>query len=186
MLIRKRLAMVVRSLFRRRRFEDHLSEELRFHIEEYTADLVRSGMSRDEAARRARMEFGGVETVRDDCRRARGLRLTRRNDPGPALRRAGDAACTRVHHHRVGTIALCLGANLSSSPSSMRCCCVRCRSRNRTAGPHLQHVSEGGRAGRRGVGGELLRAARTSAALTAVSLYREGSALVGRARVDRT
>jgi len=50
-----------RSLFRaltsRRDFEAGMTEEVRFHIEQYTDDLVRSGISLEEARRRARMEY---------------------------------------------------------------------------------------------------------------------------------
>jgi predicted permease len=66
-----------RSLFRaltsRRDFEAGMTEELRFHIEQYTEDLVRSGISLEEARRRARLEFGGMNTVKEECREARGL-----------------------------------------------------------------------------------------------------------------
>ena len=80
MLKPKRLAVVLRALFGRSRFEDGMAEELRFHIEEYTADLVRSGVSPQDAARRARIEFGGVETVKEDCRqRAWTLRSSTRS-----------------------------------------------------------------------------------------------------------
>ena len=60
---------------RRERFEDSLDEEVRFHLDAYAQDLVRSGVPRREAVRRARIHFGSVEGVKDDCRRARGLRL---------------------------------------------------------------------------------------------------------------
>ena len=68
-----RLRALVRVLTSRRDFEAGLTEELRFHIEQYTEDLVRSGSSPEEARRRARMEFGGIDTVKEDCREARGL-----------------------------------------------------------------------------------------------------------------
>jgi FPC/CPF motif-containing protein YcgG len=42
----QRLRSVFRVLTRRRDFEQGMSEELRFHIEQYTDDLVHSGMSR--------------------------------------------------------------------------------------------------------------------------------------------
>src|SRR5437763_5562589 len=61
------------ALFRQRKLEQELDEELRFHIAQYTEDLVRSGISLEEARRRARMEFGGINTVKGDCREARGL-----------------------------------------------------------------------------------------------------------------
>jgi predicted permease len=62
-------------LFRRRRIESEMDTELRFHIDSFTADLVRQGVSPEEATRRARMEFGGVEVHKEDCRESLGLRL---------------------------------------------------------------------------------------------------------------
>ena len=66
-----------RSLWRvlksRRGFEEGMTDELRFHIEQYTEDLVRSGISPQEAARRARIDFGGLNSVQEHCREARGL-----------------------------------------------------------------------------------------------------------------
>ena len=51
------------------RRDDELDKELRFHMDERVADLVRSGTTPEEARRRARLEFGGVmqtkEAVRD-------------------------------------------------------------------------------------------------------------------------
>ena len=38
------LSSFLRATLRRRRFEDGLAEEVRFHLEEYTDDLVRSGV----------------------------------------------------------------------------------------------------------------------------------------------
>jgi putative ABC transport system permease protein len=70
-----RLRVLLKPLFRRHRFEEDLAEELRFHVSTYADDLERSGIPRAEAVRRARLEFGGVESVREDCREARGLRL---------------------------------------------------------------------------------------------------------------
>ena len=51
-----------------------MSEELQFHIDAYTNDLMRSGADPTEAARRARLAFGGVEGVKEDARQSRGLR----------------------------------------------------------------------------------------------------------------
>ena len=50
-----------------------MREEFRLHIEMRTDDLVRSGIPRAEAARRARIEFGSTERYRDESRAARGL-----------------------------------------------------------------------------------------------------------------
>jgi predicted permease len=70
-----RLRSLVRALVRRRRFEHGMAEELQFHIDAHAADLQRGGLTPDAAMRQARMAFGGVDGVRDDCRQARGLRF---------------------------------------------------------------------------------------------------------------
>ena len=64
-----------RALFRRRAVERELSDELRFHLERQIERYIASGLSRDEARRRAGVEFGGVEQVAEQCRDARGLAL---------------------------------------------------------------------------------------------------------------
>jgi macrolide transport system ATP-binding/permease protein len=64
-----------RALSRRRDFEHAMDEEMRFHLDARAADLVRGGLTPEEAARRARLEFGGREGHKEDCRQARGLRL---------------------------------------------------------------------------------------------------------------
>jgi putative ABC transport system permease protein len=59
----------------RRRFEDDMSDELRFHVEAYAEDLIRSGVPRREAERRARLELGSTEALKEELRAARGQRL---------------------------------------------------------------------------------------------------------------
>jgi predicted permease len=70
-----RLRSWLRAVARRTRMESEMDAELRFHIEAFAEDLVRSGAPRDEAMRRARIEFGGVERAKEECREARGVRL---------------------------------------------------------------------------------------------------------------
>ncbi len=70
----KRLQLLWTALSRRATLEHDMADELRFHMETRAADLVRSGLSPAEAARRARLEFGAVEGYKEDCREARGLR----------------------------------------------------------------------------------------------------------------
>jgi hypothetical protein len=108
-----RLRSLFRVLTRRRDFEDGMSEELRFHIEQYADDLVRSGMSPEKAARRARMEFGSLDGVKGDCREERGLHLFdefRRELSYAArlLRKTPGFTATALL-----TLAVCLGANLT-------------------------------------------------------------------------
>ena len=63
----------LRTLMRRPAAENELDDELRFHLERQTAKYVSSGMSEAEALRRARLEFGGLDQVKNECREARGL-----------------------------------------------------------------------------------------------------------------
>ena len=57
-----------RSLFRRNRFEGEMADEFAFHLQRRTEDLIRSGITPQEAERRARLEFGGKEGYRAECR----------------------------------------------------------------------------------------------------------------------
>jgi putative ABC transport system permease protein len=52
-----------------------LDDELRFHLERETEKNVRAGMGPAEAARQARLAFGGVERIKDDTRDVRGVAL---------------------------------------------------------------------------------------------------------------
>ena len=70
-----RLRLSLATWTRRDGFEESLDEELRFHVEAHADDLIRSGVPRAEAWRRARVHFGSVEGVKDGCRQAYGLRL---------------------------------------------------------------------------------------------------------------
>jgi predicted permease len=102
-----------RVLFWRRDFEDGMSEELRFHIEQYTDDLARSGVTREEASRLARIELGSLANIKGDCREAFGVHLV-----DELRRELGYAA--RLLRKTPGftapallTLAVCLGANLT-------------------------------------------------------------------------
>ena len=65
----------LRALFRRSEVERELDDELQFHVQHAIEKLVAAGVAREEAVRRARLEFGGVEQVKEDCRDARGISL---------------------------------------------------------------------------------------------------------------
>ncbi len=65
----------LRSLLQRRRVESEMDAELQFHIDSFTADLLRQGIPKEEAIRRARMEFGAIESHKEECRESLGLRL---------------------------------------------------------------------------------------------------------------
>ncbi len=65
----------IATLFRRSQMNSEMEEELRSHILHRADDLERSGLSRAEAERRARIEFGGYQKFKEECRETVGLRL---------------------------------------------------------------------------------------------------------------
>jgi predicted permease len=59
---------------RRQQIDEKLEKELAFHLEEHTSELIAQGYEPDEARRRARLNLGGPEQVKEQCRDARGTR----------------------------------------------------------------------------------------------------------------
>jgi hypothetical protein len=63
-----------RRVFSRNRLESQLDAELRDHFERLVADLIERGYAAGEARRLARLEFGGMDQVKEACRDERGTR----------------------------------------------------------------------------------------------------------------
>ena len=61
-------------LWRRKRVEEQLEKELRFHLDEHANALTAMGNSPELAQRNARLALGGPEQVKEKCRDARGTR----------------------------------------------------------------------------------------------------------------
>src|SRR6266446_388442 len=61
------------ALFRRRRLENDLDDELRSHLEMAVELNLRKGMSAEDARREALKSFGGVEQTKESYRDQRGL-----------------------------------------------------------------------------------------------------------------
>src|SRR6202040_4092665 len=66
------LRSLASRLLHRSQMEDEMDEELRAHIANRADDLERSGLPRADAERRARIEFGGQERYKEECREERG------------------------------------------------------------------------------------------------------------------
>ena len=68
----KTVSRVLRSLRQRVPGKKEIDEELRFHIEQRTAENIAAGMAPDDAAQEAGKRFGNFQSVREDCREASG------------------------------------------------------------------------------------------------------------------
>jgi putative ABC transport system permease protein len=63
----------LRAIFRRGALERELDDELRFHLEHHIAAEMKNGHSREEAERRARLIFGGIDRAKEASRDVRGV-----------------------------------------------------------------------------------------------------------------
>src|SRR5580693_726814 len=66
-----KLRSLLRNLFLSRRVEVDLDQEVHSHLELLTEENIRAGMPLKEAQRRARVELGGLEQVKEQVREQR-------------------------------------------------------------------------------------------------------------------
>jgi predicted permease len=71
MSLRSRVTSTVRNLFRRPAVECELNDELRAYVDLVADDRMRRGDTPDQAQRRARLEVGGIEQVKEEVRDVR-------------------------------------------------------------------------------------------------------------------
>jgi putative ABC transport system permease protein len=72
----ERLKLRLRGLLRKEEAENELNEELHSHLEREIELNIRQGMNREDARYAALKNFGGLEQAKEECRDARGARMT--------------------------------------------------------------------------------------------------------------
>jgi hypothetical protein len=94
----------LRSVFWRRRVDEELDAELRYHMEHRTEENIASGMLIEDARRAAVLEMHGIERTKEECRDARhvtwledlaqdlryGLRILRKSPASPVCPQNSD------------------------------------------------------------------------------------------------
>ena len=66
-----RIPLRLRSLFPWAQADQQLDDELRHHLERKTEEYLAKGLTQEEAHRHARLDLGGIEQTKENCRDAR-------------------------------------------------------------------------------------------------------------------
>ena len=95
------------------RLERELDAELRYHFDREVADNLRMGMSEQEARRRARLDLGGDDLLKESCRDARGTRWV--DDTAQDVRFAARLLLKDGRFTMPAVLALALGIGMNGT-----------------------------------------------------------------------
>jgi putative ABC transport system permease protein len=108
----RKLRLRLQSLFRGRRAEQELTEELQYHLERLIEDHVAAGALPRDARYAALREMGAMEQRKEECRDARGLRVIE------AMRRDLRDSVRQLRKHPVFTAAAVLTIAVGIGPNA--------------------------------------------------------------------
>ena len=70
-----KLTLRLRSLFRRKKVDAELEDELRFHLDQLVSEMVSAGVPPNEARQAALRRMGGIAQFQEECRDMRRINL---------------------------------------------------------------------------------------------------------------
>jgi putative ABC transport system permease protein len=101
----------LRSLFKRTAVDRDIDDELRFHVERQIESYRKAGLDEGEAARRTRLEFGGLDQIKEDYRDASGIRVLDQAWRDVRLAIRSLLRAPMVSAAAVASLTLAIGAN---------------------------------------------------------------------------